>query len=382
MSGLDVRRLASLLVVALFVLPLLAPLIAAVPVSAQVTPLRVTNFVITAGGELGFILNRTVLIAGHPVQGAPVLYFWASKNPDTTLVNPGVEEFLLATLAVGTTPGVIFGTLIVNETIGGWLGVGTSDRVYLKVTSSRATGAIAVVSDNFTLIVDPTIIERVLKVQNAPSPETPTEHLANRTYTAPFRITNYPEFVLNLSAIGKGFGKGMTLVDDAHSVRFDAINFTLTKGTQVLYASNGTTAKAQIVRPTYFLKSPKGFGKQAVDTGRNVVRLNGTLGVFALLSPTDLISINGTSVGHQAFSLIATVFNGSARVQAPFAKVVRGDVRVVTTSEASDIFNYTVVSIGWTKPVRIYPTVSFSFTDIGPDGDNPGSRRYIQPHCS
>jgi hypothetical protein len=118
---LDVRRLASLLVVALFVLPLLAPLIAAVPVSAQVVPLRVTNFVVTAGGELGFILNRTVLIAGHPVQGAPVLYFWASKNPDTTLVNPGVEEFLLATLTVGAATRVVFGTLLVNETIGGWL---------------------------------------------------------------------------------------------------------------------------------------------------------------------------------------------------------------------------------------------------------------------
>gem|GEM_PF-3991885 len=126
---MNVRSLASLLVVALFTLPLIAPLISAIPVSAQVAPLEVTSFVVTPGGELGFILNRTVLIAGHPVQGAPVLYLWASKNPDTSLTG---DEFLLATLSVGTATGVVFGTLLVNETIGAWLGDGEAS-IYLKV---------------------------------------------------------------------------------------------------------------------------------------------------------------------------------------------------------------------------------------------------------
>ncbi|MFZ8788367.1 MAG: hypothetical protein ACO2OZ_01710, partial [Acidilobaceae archaeon] len=353
MSGLDVRRLASLLVVALFVLPLLAPLIAAVPVSAQVTPLRVTNFVITAGGELGFILNRTVLIAGHPVQGAPVLYFWASKNPDTTLVNPGVEEYLLATLAVGTTPGVIFGTLIVNETVRGWLGAG-SGSIYLKVTSSRATGAIAVVSDAFTLLVDTAIIERALKVLHAPT-DGPRRDFAYYTF---FGRSNYPEFVLNLSAIGRDFdiGKGRTLE------RADAVNFTLIKGTQELYASNGTKAAAR--DKTNFLRSPKNFGKQAGDAPHNVVRLNGTIGDFALLFPTDLTTVNATiTVAYQAFKLIATVKNGSTTISGVnWTKIDKS--RIVATGKATDtaIFNFTVASVGWTQTVNIYPTVRFSFT--------------------
>lgn len=351
MSGLDVRRLASLLVVALFVLPLLAPLIAAVPVSAQVTPLRVTNFVITAGGELGFILNRTVLIAGHPVQGAPVLYFWASKNPDTTLVNPGVEEFLLATLAVGTTPGVIFGTLIVNETIGGWLGAG-SGSIYLKVTSSRATGAIAVVSDAFTLLVDTATIERALKVLHAPT-DSPRRDFAYYTF---FGRSNYPEFVLNLSAIGIGLGVGRTLE------RADAVNFTLIKGTQELYASNGTKAAAR--DKTNFLRSPKNFGKQAGDAPHNVVRLNGTIEDFALLFPTDLTTVNATiTVAYQAFKLIATVKNGSTTISGVnWTKIDKS--RIVATGRATDtaIFNFTVASVGWTQTVNIYPTVRFSFT--------------------
>jgi hypothetical protein len=334
-SGLDVRRLASLLVVALFVLPLLAPLIAAVPVSAQVIPLRVTNFVITAGGELGFILNRTALIAGHPVQGAPVLYLWASKNPDTTLVNPGVEEFLLATLAVGTTPGVIFGTLIVNETIGGWLGVGAGS-IYLKVTSSRATGAVAVVSDAFTLLVDTAAIERALKVLHAPT-DSPRRDFAYYTF---FGRSNYPEFVLNLSAIGIGLGVGRTLE------RADAVNFTLIKGTQELYASNGTMVTPRF---TNFLASPLGFGKQAGDAPHNVVRLNGTIGDFALLFPTDLTTVNATiTVAYQAFKLIATVKNGSTTISGVnWAKIDKS--RIVATGTAAVIFNFTVASIGWTQ---------------------------------
>jgi len=358
-SGLDVRRLASLLVVALFVLPLLAPLIAAVPVSAQVTPLRVTNFVITAGGELGFILNRTVLIAGHPVQGAPVLYFWASKNPDTTLVNPGVEEYLLATLAVGTTPGVIFGTLIVNETVRGWLGAG-SGSIYLKVTSSRATGAIAVVSDAFTLLVDTAIIERALKVLHAPT-DGPRRDFAYYTF---FGRSNYPEFVLNLSAIGRDFdiGKGRTLE------RADAVNFTLIKGTQELYASNGTKAAAR--DKTNFLRSPKNFGKQAGDAPHNVVRLNGTIGDFALLFPTDLTTVNATiTVAYQAFKLIATVKNGSTTISGVnWTKIDKN--RIVATGRATDtaIFNFTVASIGWTQTVNIYPTARFAFIDSDGNG--------------
>gem|GEM_PF-888391 len=346
---MDVRRLASLLVVALFVLPLLAPLIAAVPVSAQVTPLRVTNFVITAGGELGFILNRTVLIAGHPVQGAPVLYFWASKNPDTTLVNPGVEEFLLATLAIGTTPGVIFGTLLVNETIGGWLGAGAGS-IYLKVTSSRATGAVAVVSDAFTLLVDTAAIERALKVLHAPT-DSPRRDFAYHPF---FGRSNYPEFVLNLSAIGIGLGVGRTLVNA------DAVNFTLIKGTQELYASNGTKAAAK--DKTNFLRSPKNFGKQAGDAPHNVVRLNGTIGDFALLFPTDLTTVNATiTVAYQAFKLIATVKNGSTTISGVnWAKIDKS--RIVATGTAAVIFNFTVASIGWTQTVNIYPTVTFSFT--------------------
>jgi len=354
-SGLDVRRLASLLVVALFVLPLLAPLIAAVPVSAQVTPLRVTNFVITAGGELGFILNRTVLIAGHPVQGAPVLYFWASKNPDTTLVNPGVEEFLLATLAIGTTPGVIFGTLLVNETIGGWLGAG-SGNIYLKVTSSRATGAVAVVSDAFTLLVDTAAIERALKVLHAPT-DSPRRDFAYHPF---FGRSNYPEFVLNLSAIGIGLGVGRTLVNA------DAVNFTLIKGTQELYASNGTKAAAK--DKTNFLRSPKNFGKQAGDAPHNVVRLNGTIGDFALLFPTDLTTVNATiTVAYQAFKLIATVKNGSTTISGVnWAKIDKS--RIVATGTAAVIFNFTVASIGWTQTVNIYPTARFAFIDLDGNG--------------
>jgi len=350
-SGLDVRRLTSLLVVALFVLPLLAPLIAAVPVSAQVTPLKVTNFVITAGGELGFILNRTVLIAGHPVQGAPVLYFWASKNPDTTLVG---DEFLLATLAVGTTPGVIFGTLLVNETIGGWLGAGAGN-IYLKVTSSRATGAAAVVSDAFGLLVDTAAIERALKVLHAPT-NSPRRDFAYYTF---FGRSNYPEFVLNLSAIGIGLGVGKTLVNA------DAVNFTLIKGTQVLYAVNGTMVTPRF---TNFLASPLGFGKQAGDAPYNVVRLNGTIANFALLFPTDLTTVNATiTVAYQAFKLIATVKNGSTTISGVnWAKIDKS--RIVATGTAIVTFNHTVASIGWTQTVNIYPTARFAFIDSDGNG--------------
>jgi hypothetical protein len=358
---LDVRRLASLLVVALFVLPLLAPLIAAVPVSAQVIPLKVTNFVITAGGELGFILNRTVLIAGHPVQGAPVLYFWASKNPDTTLAG---DEFLLATLAVGTTPGVIFGTLLVNETIGGWLGAG-SGNIYLKVTSSRATGAAAVVSDAFGLLVDTAAIERVLKVLHAPT-DSPKRDFAYYTF---FGRSNYPEFVLNLSAIGIGLGVGKTLVNA------DAVNFTLIKGTQELYAANGTMVTPRF---TNFLASPLGFGKQAGDAPYNVVRLNGTIGNFALRFPTDLTTVNGTTVAYQAFKLIATVKNGSTTISGVnWAKIDKS--RIVATGTAAVTFNHTVASIGWTQTVNIYPTARFAFTDLDANGFiNVGDRVVIE----
>jgi hypothetical protein len=383
-SGLNVRRLASLLVVALFVLPLLAPLIAAVPARAQPSiPFNVTNFVVTPGGELGFIFNRSGL--GSPFEFAPTLFFWASKNSIGILTS---DDFLLATLFVGTAK-VVFGTLVVNETIGGWLGAGISKNVYLKVTTTPFPGPFtpAQVTSNFTLIVDPATIERVLKVQNAPD-DAPTSHFAGRSYTAPFHITNRPEFVLNLSAIGIGLGRGMTLVDNAHIVRVDAVNFTLIHERQTLFASNGTKHKARVAvltYPTYLLASLRLSGKQAADTNLNVLRLNGTLREFPLLSPTDLITINGTSVGHQAFSLTATVFNGSTRVlNIGYAKVDRGEVFINATGTpvTGIIFNHTVASIGWTRPVRIYPTVTFSFLEGPTAGDNPSGVRNVGDRVS
>jgi archaellum component FlaC len=327
-------------------LPLIAPLISAIPVSAQVAPLEVTSFVVTPGGELGFILNRTVLIAGHPVQGAPVLYFWASKNPDTSLTG---DEFLLATLSVGTATGVVFGTLLVNETIGAWLGDGEAS-IYLKVTSARATGSAAVVSDAFRLIVDPAIRERVLKVLDA-YPDRPMQDFARYRYF--FGRSDNPEFVLNLSAIEIGLGVNRTLE------RADVVNFTLIKLTQELYAY-GT--RPPVIMHSNFLVATV-YGRQAIDItrGHNVVRLNGTIrDDFPLLFPTDLTIVNGTTIAYQAFNLIAIVKNGSTVISGvTWAKIDKS--RIVGTGTATVRFNHTVASIGWTRTVNIYPTVRSIF---------------------
>ncbi|MFZ8793338.1 MAG: hypothetical protein ACO2O2_05575, partial [Acidilobaceae archaeon] len=350
MSGLNATRLASLLVVALFVLPLLAPLIAAVPASAQDVPLRVTNFVVTSGGELGFILNRT-LIPGHPVHGAPVLFFWACKHGATALIG---DEFLLATITVGGGAEVVFGTLLVNETIGGWLGAG-SGSIYLKVSSAPYPGVPGIIqavasSDPFTLLVDTAVIERTLRVLHAPT-DRPARDFAFHPF---FGRSNRPEFVLNLSAIGIGLGEGKTLVDEDHNILVDIVNFTLIKGRQEEYAVGG---RAVTLRSTFLVGL--GFGKQAGDALHNVVRLNGTIGDFALRFPTDLTTVNGTTVAYQAFKLIATVKNGSIDISGNWAKVDKGRV---TTGTGSVTFNHTVASIGWTRTVNIYPTVTFSFT--------------------
>ena len=359
MSGLNVRSLASLLVVALFTLPLIAPLISAIPVSAQVAPLEVTNFVVTPGGELGFILNRTE--AGSPAQG-PALFFWASKNPDTKLTDFNgdgvVDEFLLATLFVGpyvgpTSVEVVFGTLLINETIGAWLGAGEGD-IYLKVTSARVIGSDAVVSyPFFKLIVDPAKREKALKVLDAV--DSPKEDFAYYTF---FGRSNYTEFVLNLSAIGIGLGADRTLEFA------DAVNFTLIKATQELYASNGTMAAAE---GTNFLGRPNHgdgvlFGRQALDIvrGHNVVRLNGTIGDFPLQFPTDLTTVGDITIAYQAFKLLATVKNGSTEISGVnWTKIDKS--RIVETDDYDVIFNHTVASIGWTKTVNIYPTVKSTF---------------------
>jgi hypothetical protein len=344
---LDVRRLTSLIVVALFVLPLLAPLIAAVPVSAQVTPLRVTNLLVTAGGELGFILNRTGLIAGHPVQGAPVLYFWASKNPDTTLVG---DEFLLATLTVGTATQVVFGTLLVNTTIGGWLGAG-SGNIYLKVTSSRATGALAVVSDKFTLLVDPVVIEKTLRVRY--------RDLAFYPY---FGRSDIAEFVLNLSEV-------RIKKADLDLATADKVFFNLISVDQTLYARGPTAVlDSDFLRSLSYTTTDVTIGGVAYS----VARLTGEIKNFALINPRDITIVNGTAIGYKAFALSATAIKGSTEISGvTWVRVDKSKPGDPSTGTAT--FEHVKVSMGWTKTVNIYPTVEVTFNPgvVVGDPDSP-----------
>ncbi|MDM7275394.1 MAG: hypothetical protein P3X22_004650 [Thermoprotei archaeon] len=340
------RIIASALVLALFILPLVAPFTTVIPASAQQTPLNVTSKVVTPGGELGFILNRTVLIAGHPVQGAPVLYAWISKNPETVLVK---DEFLVATLEVGTAATVIFGTLLVSDDISGWLGA-PAGKVYLKITSATQAGAVAVVSDPFWLVVDPAIIEKALQVLDNKTKRPVTEF----AYYEYFGRSNTVRILLNLTSLEAVTGPNLGRLDNILT-----FNVILTYKTDMLYVKVVKAAPWNI--HTNFLSNTK----YVTVAGGKVANLTGRIGNFTLNFPEITKEVApGYRAAYEPFKLNVLVANGTKTLNGTLVKAneVKGSVINYT-------FNFTVLSIGWTKTFNIYPTVTYIYSNVGGDAE-------------
>ncbi|MFN4046663.1 MAG: hypothetical protein ACK4H7_04915, partial [Acidilobaceae archaeon] len=342
---LNPRIIASALMLALFIVPLLAPLTAVIPASAQVVPLKVTNIVVTAGGELGFILDRSALVAGHQVQVGVVLYAWISKNPQAILVG---DEFLVATLPVGGTDVAarVYGTLLVNSTIADWLGA-PEGNVYLKITAATIPNfAQAVVAGPFKLIVDPAIIEKTLKVYDHSANKERRDFAYHEYYGFP--VSNDPRIYLNLSAIGIG-----TDVLDLATV--DEFRATLVKKDQMLFAEGITSTSDFLTGVSYVAP---------VTPGYNDAYITGEITDFELKYPEATRTLNGTLIAYQDFSLSLLVSKDSVTVEAPAAEVRASNIVDLHTSPQS--FLQPRVSVGWTKTFNIYPSLEIAY-DPGPD---------------
>ncbi len=355
--GLNPRILTSIVLIVLFMAPLVAPLTVLIPVKAQQAPLIVTSLVVTPNGELGFILNRTLLIAGHPVQGAPVLFAYLSKNAETILRE---DDLLIAELEVGTGAQIVFGTLLIPE-VAAWFGQ-PEGNVYLKITSSKVVNvALAVVSDPFRLIVDPERIERALRVFEA----TPFRERRDFAYYENFGRANDPLIRLNLTAIGITFNLS----------NVDVFNVTLVKKDQILYAQGRPTPDSNfLVNVAY--TSP-------VGENYNVAQLSGRIGEFTLRYPEAETTVAGVRVAYQDFSLHVLVANGTRTITGPYARVDKSRVVEVTTT--ADTFDFTLprVSVGWTKTFNIYPSMDYTYIEgqgFGVNDDdriNPGDNVII-----
>ncbi|MEM1938793.1 MAG: hypothetical protein QXI24_03215 [Acidilobaceae archaeon] len=342
------RILTSIVLIVLFIAPLVAPLTVLIPVKAQQAPLIVTSLVVTPNGELGFILNRTLLIAGHPVQGAPVLFAYLSKNAETILRE---DDLLIAELEVGTGAQIVFGTLLIPE-VAAWFGQ-PEGNVYLKITSSKVVNvALAVVSDPFRLIVDPERIERALRVFEA----TPFREKRDFAYYENFGRANDPLIRLNLTAIGITFNLS----------NVDVFNVTLVKKDQILYAQGRPTPDSNfLVNVNY--TSP-------VGGNYNVAELSGRIGEFTLRYPEAETTVAGVRVAYQDFSLHVLVANGTRTITGPYARVDKSRVVEVTTTAVT--FNFTLprVSVGWTKTFNIYPSMDYTYTEGQGFGVNDDDR--------
>jgi len=355
--GLNPRILTSIVLIVLFIAPLVAPLTVLIPVKAQEAPLIVTSLVVTPNGELGFILNRTLLIAGHPVLGAPVLYAYLSKNAETILRE---DDLLIAELGVGTGAQIVFGTLLIPE-VAAWFGE-PEGNVYLKITSSKVVNvALAVVSDPFRLIVDPERIERALRVFE----KYPFREKRDFAYYENFGRANDPLIRLNLTAIGITFNLSNVGV----------FNVTLVKKDQILYAQGRPTPYSNfLVNVAY--TSP-------VGGNYNVAELSGRIGNFTLRYPEAETTVAGVRVAYQDFSLHVLVANGTRTITGPYARVDKSRVVEVTTAAVTFNFILPRVSVGWTKTFNIYPSMVYTYSEGSgfgvndPDRWNPGDNVII-----
>jgi hypothetical protein len=320
----------TLVLVALVIASLVEP---AIHVEAQEFPLKVTSSIVTFGGELGFLLNRTLLDHAHPAKTSPILYFWLSTN---SLSHINGSELLIATLNVGAAP-LVYGTLLVPSTVLAWVRAPTTT-VYLKVSASRDVGASAVVSDRpFTLVLDLALTDPTLTVVDALT-GAPQSRFA---YYSFFNISNNIGFNVNLTPL-------LNLrVRSSELDRVRVYNVTLTYRDQLLYSGLDIDTMAVY---TNFMRGVIGNGSTRLASMR------GLIGDFPLLYPELSEVIAGVTVAYQPFNVTLTAYT-KIEVRGGL-KVDRGVVRGVLPRDA---WRAPIASILQPEWLQLYPSVNYSF---------------------
>jgi len=331
-------RSARLPALALLVLILTLHAGYAVRVEGQSFPLNVTSSLVTFGGELGFLLNRTLLDHAHPVKTSPILYFWLSTN---SLSHINGSELRIATLNVGSAL-LIYGTLLVPATVLQWVKAPTA-KVYLKVSASPNLGAPAVVSDRaFILVLNLTLTSPTLAVID-PQTGAPQRGFA---YYRFFGVADNVTFSLNLEHL---------LRLGVRSSELDAIkihNVTLTYKDQLLYASLDLELQAVY---TNFLRAVSGSGST------RLANITGFIGDFPLLYPELSSNIAGVLVAYQPFNVTLTSYT-KIEVKGGL-KIDRGVVRGVLYS---DVWRAPIVSVMQPGVLQLYPSINYSFASDRP----------------
>ena len=304
-----------------------------VRVEGQSFPLNVTSSLVTFGGELGFLLNRTLLDHAHPVKTSPTLYFWLSTN---SLSHINGSELLIATLSVGAAP-LVYGTLLVPSTVLAWVRAPTTT-VYLKVSASRDVGAPAVVSDRpFILVLDLALTDPTLTVVDALT-GAPQSRFAFHNF---FNVSNNIGFNVNLTPL-------LNLrVRSSELDRVRVYNVTLTYRDQLLYSSLDIDTMAVY---TNFMRGASGSGSTRHASMR------GLIGDFPLLYPELSEVIAGVTVAYQPFNVTLTAYT-KIEVRGGL-KVDRGVVRGVLPR---DVWRAPIASILQPEWLQLYPSVNYSF---------------------
>lgn len=304
-----------------------------VRVEGQSFPLNVTSSLVTFGGELGFLLNRTLLDHAHPVKTSPTLYFWLSTN---SLSHINGSELLIATLSVGAAP-LVYGTLLVPSTVLAWVRAPTTT-VYLKVSASRDVGAPAVVSDRpFILVLDLALTDPTLTVVDALT-GAPQSRFAYYNF---FNVSNNIGFNVNLTPL-------LNLrVRSSELDRVRVYNVTLTYRDQLLYSSLDIDTMAVY---TNFMRGVSGSGSTRQASMR------GLIGDFPLLYPELSEVIAGVTVAYQPFNVTLTAYT-KIEVRGGL-KVDRGVVRGVIPR---DVWRAPIASILQPEWLQLYPSVNYSF---------------------
>jgi methyl-accepting chemotaxis protein len=325
----------TLVLVALIIASLVEP---AIHVEAQGFPLKVTSSIVTFGGELGFLLNRTLLDHAHPVKTSPILYFWLSTN---SLSHINGSELRIATLNVGSAP-LIYGTLQVPATVLAWVKAPTA-KVYLKISASPDIGALAVVSERaFTLVLDLALTSPTLAVID-PQTGGPQTSFA---YYRFFGVADNVTFNLNLEHL---------LRLGVRSSELDTIkihNVTLTYKDQLLYASLDLELRAVY---TNFLRAVSGSGST------RLANITGFIGDFPLLYPELSSNIAGVLVAYQPFNVTLTSYT-KIEVKGGL-KIDRGVVRGVLYS---DVWRAPIVSAVQPGGLQLYPSINYNFASDRP----------------
>ena len=327
-SRLRMVKPLTLVLVALVIASLVEP---AIHVEAQEFPLKVTSSIATFGGELGFLLNRTLLDHAHPAKTSPILYFWLSTN---SLSHINGSELRIATLNVGSAQ-LIYGTLQVPATVLAWVKASTA-KVYLKISASPDLGALAVVSDKtFTLVLDLTLTSPTLAVVD-PQTGGPQSSFA---YYRLFGVSDGIKFNVNLTPL-LGLGVRGSELDT-----IKAYNITLTYKDQLLYVGLD-----EATLQTNFLRSASGIASTRLAT------VTGLIGDFPLLYPDQTSNIAGVIVAYQPFNVTLTAYT-KIEVRGGL-KIERGVVKGVLVR---DVWRAPVASILQPGVLRLYPSLNYSF---------------------